>query len=662
MKNVTLKSMTLVNFKGHKNRTIDFSEETFISGKNASGKSTIFDGFIWLLFGKDQFDRKDFEIHPTIENKRLDRVDSEVSAIIDVDGRVMSLKRVLHQKWVRRRGSSEEMFDGDETLFYMNDVPLKASEYKARIDMIIDETVFKMITNPAYFLSLHWTKQREFLFQIAGTISDQYIAASNPAFHALLDSITGKSFADFKKELAARKKKLKDDLELIPSKVDQTQRLMPEAKDVEQINNELKQVDAEIATIDEQIQDRSSAIRKQYEEIQQKQKDINALKTQQQDVVFKENEASQKLGFEANQKRSELENKLKAAISKLGSAINFKDASEIKLNDLKKQAKEKEKEIEKLRLKWHEENAAEYKAQDGCLTCPVFNITCSDAQATGKHSEAQEKAKNAFFGAKQHMLNTISAEGSLKTDELNKLNNSINEAEKQFQNDTEAVNECQIEFEKVQSEQKSSSTWTPAPIVPEELPAWQELDKQIKAIQATIQDVQPVDNSALLEKKKGLISKRDELKDILSKQGLIVTYKEEIKSLEAKASDLAQQIADVEKQEFTIADFTRAKIEESEGRINSLFRIVKFQLFEKTIDGNEFECCTATNLSGVPIAATNTAEKVNAGLDIISTLCHFHNVTAPIFCDGRESVNDLLSVKSQLINLVVTMDPELVIQ
>ncbi|NCB40370.1 MAG: hypothetical protein EOM80_16545 [Erysipelotrichia bacterium] len=657
MKKVTLKSMTLINFKGHRNRVVEFSEQTNIYGKNASGKSTIFDAFTWLLFGKDQFDRKDYEILP----KGLDKVDAVVTAEIEVDGRPYNLRRELHQKWVRRRGTSEEVYDGNETLFYVNNVPLKASEYKARVDMIIDETVFKLITNPAYFLSLNWTKQREILFQIAGTLSDAEIAATSPEFTALMDSLSGKSFAEFKKEIAARKRKLKEDLENIQPRIDQTTRLMPEAKDVEQLNTELAGIEKQITEVEDSIADRSAAIRTQYEGVQQKQKDINMLKSQQQELVFKKKQEAQNAQFEGNQKRAVLDGNLKTATRNLEQVRRDKGNSEIKVNNLKRQVTSKEKEIETLRDQWHEQNKAEYKAQDGCLTCPVFNITCTDTQATAKHEEAQEKAKNAFFESKQKKLDNINSEGADKGKELNALNDSVKEAEKQLKNDTDAVNEAEIEVQKIQEELKAMPIMAVATVIQEELPEWNDLEKEIKDIQATIQEVKPVDNADLLEQKKELTAKRDALKDILSKQALIPQYEAEVKKLAKEAAELAQQIADIEKQEFTIAEFTRAKIEESEARINSLFRIVKFQLFDKTIDGNEFECCIATNLKNVPISATNTAEQVNAGLDIVNTLCNFNNVTAPIFCDGRESVNDIIPMSSQIINLVVTRDPELVI-
>lgn len=71
MRTVILKSIEIRNFRGHRDLTVNFSEKTLISGENATGKSTVFDAFVWLLFGKDQFDRRDFEIIPTFDGKGL---------------------------------------------------------------------------------------------------------------------------------------------------------------------------------------------------------------------------------------------------------------------------------------------------------------------------------------------------------------------------------------------------------------------------------------------------------------------------------------------------------------------------------------------------------------------------------------------------------------
>ncbi|MDB0602114.1 hypothetical protein PL373_13345 [Tenacibaculum maritimum] len=114
----------------------------------------------------------------------------------------------------------------------------------------------------------------------------------------------------------------------------------------------------------------------------------------------------------------------------------------------------------------------------------------------------------------------------------------------------------------------------------------------------------------------------------------------------------------MEGSEFTIDAFIKAKIETLESRINGKFSIVKFKLFETQINGGEVECCEAL-INGVPFSDLNNAARINAGLDIINALCEFHKVSAPVFIDNRESVNSLIDLNSQLVNLIVSNDPKL---
>lgn len=658
MKQVSLLSLSLKNFRGHKELNVDFNNETTISGKNATGKSTVFDGFVWMLFGKDQFDRKDFEIIPTIEGKRLDKVDSEVSAIISIDGNETTLKRVLHQKWTRRRGTAEEVFDGCETLYYINDVPKKAGEYKAFVDTIADESVFKLITNPSAFLALHWTKQREFLFNIAGTVSDTEIANSNPAFAALLELLNGKSLVDFKKEISARKKKLKDDLDNIQPRIDQTTKLMPESKDWESIAGEVLLTDELIKSIDLQISDKAAAIRGQYDDIQEKQKQINGLKTKQQEVVNAASTKAQNDSFEETKNRRELDNKLKTANENLKSENAYIALHTGRLQAHKIELETKNNEVTKLRENWATENTKEITFDDNAFHCP----TCKRDFESGDVEAKKAELINNFKADKSRRIAEINNKGQKLKGDIEKLTADIVTIEKVLADYKLMAQNSQSDIETITEQLKQFHTIEPVKVVAEELPEWQSLNTEIAKINATILDVTPIDNSELNTKKAELVAKRDELKNELSRKDLITKYKNEIKTLEKQGSELAQQIADCEKQEFNIDDFNRVKIEECDRRINGLFQIVKFQLFDKTNDGNEFEACIPTNKVGVPIAATNTAERINAGIDIINTLSKFYNVAAPIFIDSAESVNDFIDTKAQMVHLVVTREPELTIK
>ena len=71
IKKVKLLSIHIQNFKGCKDKTIDFGDKTRISGANATGKTTIFDAFTWLLFERDSLGSSNFDIRPLDENLKM---------------------------------------------------------------------------------------------------------------------------------------------------------------------------------------------------------------------------------------------------------------------------------------------------------------------------------------------------------------------------------------------------------------------------------------------------------------------------------------------------------------------------------------------------------------------------------------------------------------
>ena len=169
------------------------------------------------------------------------------------------------------------------------------------------------------------------------------------------------------------------------------------------------------------------------------------------------------------------------------------------------------------------------------------------------------------------------------------------------------------------------------------------------------------DTSELVEGKGTLQSTIDELKKMLSKKDIIKRNNERIAELETMMRKQSQEVAELEGIEFTIASFSKARIEAVERKINGMFHIVRFKMFDTQINGGEVETCEAT-VNGVPFSDLNDAGRINAGLDIINAICGSNGVYAPIFIDNAESVNELLPTQSQKIRLVVSTDKELVIE
>jgi len=107
MRNITLQSLELKNFKGIKDLAINFGQVTNISGENATGKTTIFDAFTWLLFDKDSQDGTAFEVK-TLDsnNEALHGLDHTVTGTLDIDGRPWTLRKTHRKKGTRKRGDT----------------------------------------------------------------------------------------------------------------------------------------------------------------------------------------------------------------------------------------------------------------------------------------------------------------------------------------------------------------------------------------------------------------------------------------------------------------------------------------------------------------------------------------------------------------------------
>ena len=148
---IILKSLTLKNFKGIKDLQIDFSKVTNIYGENATGKTTIVDSFMWLLFGKDSKDRKDFDIK-TLDpsGEPLHGLEHSVTGVLEIDGSDLKLQRIYKEKWSKPTGKAEQELKSHTTDYYLNDIPVKQKEYNEKINELLNEDIFKLVTSPLY--------------------------------------------------------------------------------------------------------------------------------------------------------------------------------------------------------------------------------------------------------------------------------------------------------------------------------------------------------------------------------------------------------------------------------------------------------------------------------------------------------------------------------
>lgn len=656
MKKVIIKSLTLTNWRGERSRTTQFNPiSTTISGGNGLGKSRHFDAFMWLLFGKDKEDRKDFNIKTVVDGQPLMKTECEVIGVLDVDGEEITLRRAFVEDWVKPRGQVEQVFKGNKTECYWNDTPVNVTEYQKRVNTIIDDSVFKMVTNPLFFASMPWKNQREQLFQLAGTVTDHEIANSKPEFSALLDKISGKSFSDFKSELAARKKRLKTDLAEIQPRIDQTQRLMPEMTDFATLEEEVARIEAEIEKVDKAMNDATERVRQQYEAIQERQSKINALKSQRQQILFDAQSKAKEDAFNANANRRELQEQINVVKREIHGYVQDENSANTQLEKLHKQVQDLTGKSDALRSEWYKENEAQFNGETTCRCCGQELPDAMKAEALAR-----------FNQYKQARLDEITRNGKNFKAEIEDAKKQTSEIEQDKNNAISSAKVKEEELHALENQLATLSEVKQVEIIPDNIKEYSDLSKQITDLEAMLEaGTEKVYTSEYQERKKELSRNRDEVKAKLADRERIEQFKKQIDDLEAKGKDLAQQIADAEREEYTVQQFTKAKIDECEKRINGLFKMVTFRLFDYTIEDakkeNPIETCVPL-VNGVPFAVANTASQVNAGLDIINALTSFYGVKAPIFIDNRESVNEIIPTQSQVINLVVTDDKQLVIK
>ena len=688
---VTLKRLTLVNFKGLRNVAVEFGDGvTTISGRNGTGKTTIADSFAWLLWGKDSEGNSDSKFGiktndaegnfiPDLEHGAtglFDVVDTETGEASSVE-----LRRVYVEEWKTPKGSTERTLSGHHTDYFFNGVPLKKAEYDAKVAAIIPEDLFKVITDPYYFLTLHWKAQREYLLTMAGKINDADVAATREEFAALLHRVTGKTMEEYKKEISVRRGRIEAQLDKIPTRKDEATRNTPVAPDYAALESEKAQIQEDLANIDAAATSEAEANRVAYEQAAKIQAEINTKRDAQAKALQDAKEAARAAAYETNRVADEAARDL-AQIQRDEESENKyysreKSVITASIATAKRRKEDYEAQVADLRKRWETVNNEQFQEQQaptaGPLICPVFGHQCADPGAANRHQcdaaaalesfrKNQDTARAAFIANQTARLDKMDAEGQ----ELNRLIAAQDAEIKRLE--AEAVALDTKHNAAVQDYATKKATYnntiaanprvsTDPQIDPQTLPTWVALQKEIDQLNARRAAVTaPTTQDAAAERQLSRATLRALLSEIDQKLGLRATIKAaeaRIVELDKEAATLAQEKATLQTEEALIDDFVRCRMEEVERRVNGLFDGVEFRMYKTLVNGEKEPDCVAY-IGGVRYQDKNHAGQINAGLAVINALCAFHGVTAPIIVDNAESVNDFIPVKSQLVRLVVT--------
>ena len=653
MKQIKLQKISLVNFKGIKSLDLDFSDgDTLVCGENGSGKTTVFDAFLWCMFGKDSTNRSDSNFNlKTLDADGMPilRLEHSVTCLLSVDGKEIKLQRGYKEVWTKPRGTTEETLTNHKTEFYVNDVKLGTKkEYESTIAEIIDEDVFRMITNPFAFTSLSADRQKEMLLDMAGAVTDEELAAMNPAFVSLMAEISGKPLATFLKEISAKKKACKDVLAVIPSQIQTAQNLMPEAEDWDALQAEINAKLEEMHQVDEQIADKAKLNDAEYQRKAQLQATIS-------DAKMELNEAKNAVKFKATAGRQQALSEIKEMEYKIQGKNQDLSYKQRTMADLQTEYAKIGEALENLRADYRTISARVISFSEDQFVCPtckrqleIEDIEAKQAELTANFNreKAQDLMNNQEKGkALRAKYEGVAAKINVCKSELAQILEGVKADEAKLAElkaaIPEAVNvEALIAADKGCIDLQNEIT---------------ELENQLKV------EAKPVDVTDLRARKVSVNDALQALYKRAAKRDQIKRAEDEIKALEEKQMSNNQALADLENWEFQATAFQKAKDEELLKRINGLFQFVSFSFVSAQLNGGEKLTCVCT-VNGTPYPDVNNAGKINAGLDIINAICNAKGVCAPIFVDNAESVNEIHPTLSQKILLYVSNDSQLTVK
>ncbi len=649
-----LQSLKLKNFKLHRLFELELGgSNADIYGDNQVGKTTVYDAFLWLLFDKNSEGKTDFSVKPV----DMERPEVEVEGVLLVDGREVTLKKILTEKWTKRRGSREESFTGHETKYYINSLEVKMSEYKAYLETLASEDSFRRLTSAAFFLSLKKQDMRSLLVKMAG---EDQAADDNPEFAELLEWLADKGFTVeegirySKQQLTTLNAEQKG----LGGRIDEVQRAMPEEPEAgwDKVEQGLATARKNVAKIDEQIGSQHLAKL----EVQKTQGEIATLENEIRNYRVNLLEEANQAGRQARQTLQHTRDLLTDQSATLSRTERQITAKQGELKDQVKKLdslKEKYKQI-MVDLKRTAETV--YQEPDGgTMICELCNQQLPADQIAEHHA----KHKELFNTKKTATLAGLEAD---KKDTLTEAH-AVKEVGEDIKTELEELAEAKTKTENEINLIKKAISEQEKKI--EDIPVSDEIDLSAdQEYQAMLQRLDTLKGQLTEpeDKSKELAEQKQKYQDYVERFIKLLNGRSEIERGQARITELTDRgkeitaLIAVEKQRTAVCeDYIRHRAEQLTDKINSMFTIVKFRLFQTLLNGAVADDCT-------PMVKTQTgewvdmmvdgsnSERIRGGLDIVNVLQKHEGMTVPVFVDNAEAATWLIPMECQIIRLVVS--------
>lgn len=633
MKDIKLISLELNNFKCHRHLKLDFNgRNATIFGENAAGKTSVYDSLTWLLFGRDSLGNGDklIEVKPLDEsgNVKDHNALTAVDVVFSVNGEKIALRRTLQEVWTTRRGNVEAVYGGNVSEYFINSVPVKKMAFSEKVDEIVNEDIFKLLTNISYFSNdISWQERREILFRVAGVMDDEQIMATDERFSPLLSGMGKHSLEDYKKMLLAEKRGFVGAKTEIPARISECQKTIEDVEmlDFRKAKAELELLSAKSESLKTEILaiEHDTASEKKRVQISEAKVQLSILENSNK--IYRDQQLANAPDLAGMRRRL--------------SVLQVQHATKKRTfdNDTEYLAILGNK-IEAARERWIAVNGETF-ADSNCPTCGQALPAAQLKDATGNFEVQKAKRLREI----EQIASEHKEAQAATVDRINTLTTELAELGSEITNIAGQVTAAESNvIEPVDMEDYAKQKAAIEGVIRAFETELADLAQHTAATRGKLQ-------TQIIDVKKEM----DKQMEIISKESLLEYSRKRIAELQEDARNAAACLEAIEKQLYLIDEYSRYKTQFIEESINSLFRIARFRLFREQANGGIEDRCDVV-FNGVVYSNLNHAAKINTSVDIINTLSRAYGVSVPLFVDNAESVTRLEQSNNQIIRLVVS--------
>ena len=633
---ISLKKLILENFMCYAHKEVVFSDNTKIAASNGKGKSSIVNAYMWLLFNCDYQLADNPPVRRMIDGKTIDDADASVTAIFDVDG-----KEVIMRKSQKRKYSKDGSSYKDDNSYSINEVPKTLRDFNAYLDA--DMSILKMCSNINAFLAKKPAEMREFLFGLVDGISDVDVAKSKTELAELVPLLEKYTADELSAMNKATKSKVAKELPVLDGQIAEKER-----------DIQIKQ-SVDISALELQ----KNAIKEKLNKVTEDQLDMDKVAAEHDAIADKILKLKFKISAMQNKANEDLDCKRAA----LRSAIDDCKTTQMNViqgvsdNDWDIDQSTRTLSIwkskkEKLVAEWKSVNAEKFN--ELTTICP----TCHRELP----AEDIERLKSDFIQNKAERLAAVETEGKAIAQKIKEIEDRIERLKECNEINRKTIADTEAKLTKLEEEYN-------------ELPLCIDISgddeyigvmAQIEALEINMAGMETTATRTRLKSEEATL--RQELAECEAKIAKSDTEADEtrLEELLANKRNLGQAQTDAQKILDLLDDLDKVKNEVLTNEINKHFGLVKWQLFEFAKNGGYKSTCIPT-IDGKSILTTmsNKGNRILGRIDICNSIQQISNVACPIWLDDAESLdsvnqqNAIDMVDSQIIMLAVNDNKEL---